>query len=151
MNVREGFRRVGLVLGLAGMTAGLVAGYGLLQKTLQQRWYHNAFSTRLNSLEANDAFPPPSKYGGYLIEKEFTAEHPNKQKIHKILYASKDPNTAIVRAFEMEDGGMLYPTDPPTLSSYLLPISLPILGFIVPWGFIKLLVWIGSGFTQKAS
>jgi hypothetical protein len=38
--------------------------------------------------------------------------------------------------------------DPPAPKAYLIPLLYPILGFLLPWGSIRLLTWVGSGFVD---
>ncbi len=55
-----------------------------------------------------------------------------------------------VVAIEHEDGFRVSKTETPAFSAYLLPFSFPIFGFLLPWGLMKVFVWVGSGFTQKS-
>lgn len=61
-----------------------------------------------------------------------------KQKQH---YSAND-----VIEIETEDGNTVHRTDPPPQWTYLLAPVFPILGFLLPWGAIKTLTWIGTGF-----
>jgi hypothetical protein len=35
------------------------------------------------------------------------------------------------------------------IASLLLPLCYPVIGFLVPWGTIKLFVWVGIGFSEQ--
>jgi hypothetical protein len=48
-----------------------------------------------------------------------------------------------------DDGRKLYPTSAPGSWSYLLIAILPIFGFFIPWGAIRAIGWVGSGFAQQ--
>jgi hypothetical protein len=148
MNIREGLRRLGIVLGITGMLAGVVVGYQIFAKVLEDRAKYKAFADLVHSpevqgdLEILDGFEP--------ISTEFTKEHPSKKGIHKVLYSkSKDGKHSVVSSFEMEDGAMLYRQDAPPLMAYVLPFTLPALGFAISWGLIRVLVWVGKGLRQR--
>jgi hypothetical protein len=58
-------------------------------------------------------------------------------------------SAADVKAIETEDGKIVTRIDPPASWSYLLAPAFTILGFLLPWGAIKMLTWIGMGFFQS--
>jgi hypothetical protein len=62
-----------------------------------------------------------------------------KQRQH---YSAND-----VIEIETEDGNTVHRTDPPPLWTYLLAPVFLVLGFFVPWGTLKVLTWIGAGFS----
>lgn len=40
--------------------------------------------------------------------------------------------------------------DPPSLKAYVVPLLYPVLGFLFPWGVVRVLTWVMSGFfTQR--
>jgi len=39
----------------------------------------------------------------------------------------------------------------PVLVDYAVAASLPVIGFLVPWGTIRVLVWIWAGFSEQAA
>jgi len=65
----------------------------------------------------------------------------------KTIYWTKDYG---VESIDTEDGQTLVPTLPPTLRSYLLIVTYPILGFLVPWGLIRATGWVGAGFFENS-
>jgi hypothetical protein len=54
-----------------------------------------------------------------------------------------------VESIETEDGATLYPTPRPTLWPYLLAVIFPVFGFVIPWGLVCTLAWVGVGFFEK--
>jgi hypothetical protein len=54
-----------------------------------------------------------------------------------------------VEKIETEDGTTLYPTPAPPLWQYLVGAIVPLFGFIVPWGVVRLLTWVWVGFGEK--
>lgn len=55
-----------------------------------------------------------------------------------------------VYSIETEDGATLYPTPSLSLWPYLFAAILPLLGFVVPWGSVHALAWVGVGFFEKS-
>jgi hypothetical protein len=51
-----------------------------------------------------------------------------------------------VESIETEDGQILYPTPAPNRWLYLFAAILPLLGFVLPWGLIRAVGWVGAGF-----
>jgi hypothetical protein len=54
----------------------------------------------------------------------------------------------IVRAIHLATGEWIEESSPPPLKSYVVPLLYPILGFILPWGAIRALTWLGAGFFE---
>lgn len=52
----------------------------------------------------------------------------------------------LVSSVELSTGESVQRTEPPTLRAYLIPLLYPILGFLLPWGAVRVLTWVGSGF-----
>jgi hypothetical protein len=52
-----------------------------------------------------------------------------------------------VESIETEDGQTLYPTPAPAAWEYLLVAIFPVLGFLIPWGAIRAIGWVGAGFV----
>ncbi len=51
----------------------------------------------------------------------------------------------------IDDGQRVHRTDPPGLWRYLRVFTFPVLGFLIPWGAIRALTWIGVGFSAGES
>ena len=54
-----------------------------------------------------------------------------------------------LKAIEKDDGVTVYASSSPPLWSYLLALVPTILGFLLPWGSLAVLTWVGTGFFQK--
>lgn len=90
---------------------------------------------------SNSANPPntlPADFSGW-------DSMVNKGGIGTIIWGK---NFAIA-SIETDDGQRLYPTPAPALWSYLLIAILPVLGFIIPWGAIRAIGWVGAGFVAS--
>ena len=69
----------------------------------------------------------------------------NKGRI-KTIHWTQD---LVVESIETMDGATLYPTAATTLWPYLLAILVPVFGFVIPWGSVRALAWVGAGFSGK--
>lgn len=256
MNLREGTRRLALLLGVAGAIVGGFASYMELQTTLTQRTAHEHFERLANSAivqqqrktlqSAPDFIPDTSAVSGAALEQDrknphhkpmgkytladiapalpagATGPEPNDTKTDwfarnaptatpatpagatgatvvqqptrtpekhfpdkwakYIVPSDRAPDAPApqsgdflsgatpistglnkggiktinwsrdyaVQSIETEDGQTLYPTPSPSGWSYFLIVILPILGFLIPWGAIRAIVWVGAGFAQSA-
>jgi hypothetical protein len=52
----------------------------------------------------------------------------------------------LVESIETEDGNTLHPTSLPSRWVYLLAVILPLVGFLLPWGLIRSIQWVATGF-----
>jgi hypothetical protein len=194
MNLREGTRRLALLLGVVGAICGGVASYFELQTVLTQWEQHNKFvqlsssdtvrqerkkcqasgSPLLNPAmgepihgraKLSDVQPIPSnqsaqqihgpweKYAqpassGHIAEYDAQgnpiSSQPDQGEI-KTIHWTKDFR---VESMETEDGQTLYPTKTPAAYLYILIALFPILGFLIPWGSIHAIRWVGIGFVK---
>jgi hypothetical protein len=53
-----------------------------------------------------------------------------------------------VESIETEDDQTLYPTPAPSAWYYLLIALVPFLGFFIPWGAVRAIGWVGTGFVS---
>lgn len=161
MNLREGTRRLALLLGAAGAIAGGLFAYAQLQSTMRQRADHARFEQLANSdvvrQERDRRFPPPARLDTDTAESIAGPHNPksdsgyaawpsevNKEGIKDIFW-TKDLG---INSFETDDGQTLYPTPAPGAGAYLLVAVLPILGFFIPWGAVRAVGWVLAGFFQ---
>jgi hypothetical protein len=76
------------------------------------------------------------------------APDPNPDGIKTIRYWEYDPGR--VRSVELTNGDWsAEPPSPPELNAILLPLLYPVIGFLVPWGATKIIIWVASGFTAS--
>jgi len=228
VNLREGTRRLALLLGAVGAILGGFASYLEFQSILNQKERHNKFE----QLAASDVIQqarmdwvfariPPDydalakKYGGVSIKQTVTqnpwavvsveAYYSDQQKslvaawklfgqerraelLEKMSPEQKGrlraliehqtqwgqdwfienapaPSSEVnkggiktvrwtkalgVESIETEDGQMLYPAPAPSLWLYLFAAILPLLGFILPFGLIRAVGWVGAGFVASS-
>jgi hypothetical protein len=168
MNLREGTRRLALLLGAVGAILGGFVSYLELQTVLSQRSQHNKFEQltasdvvtqerkcRLLGYYSGCSELPPLPQGYTLDKPKYTIEEPDgrpgaselsKGDIKTIQWTKKYDVESIVT----EDGQTLYPTPAPSVWLYLLVALFPVLGFLIPWGAIRAIEWVVAGFVQPS-
>jgi hypothetical protein len=240
MNLREGTRRLALLLGVAGLVFGGFVSYMELQSVQDQRARHNRFEqlaasdvvqqerkilkawkpvpetapdflagakpvlldfSRAKPIPGRDKTPPASHQqkieglppgaivrpmgdtglpAGAIVKP--IAQHPAGEDLPPGATVASVPQTATpqqpqadpyaaitipipsdvngggietinwshnygVASIKTEDGQTLYPTVAPSAWLYLLILLLPLLGFIIPWGTVRAIGWVGAGFV----
>jgi hypothetical protein len=143
MNFREGMRRIGLTFGVIGALVTAFAAFGLFFSDLADCRKVQAEFNSLLSL-------PITRAVAKTIAKNKTASayveiqgHP--QGIRQVWVDEKGE----IAWFEMDDGRTIMRTSGPTsLFWYLLYPPIIAVGFVVPWGAVRLVTWIVSGFIR---
>jgi len=54
----------------------------------------------------------------------------------------------LVRSIGLSTGERVQRTEAPKLRAWFLIIAYPAVGFLIPWGSVRVLTWVGSGFFQ---
>jgi hypothetical protein len=147
MNLKEGARRMALLLGAVGAIFGGFASYEELQSIKEQRVSYTEFERlatsdvvqqeRKNCLSDN---PPPgyAKLGSQLQSNSAGIEAINWTEDCKVL------------TIKTEAGEWLYTNQAPRPWEYFLIALLPIFGFFIPWGTVRAIGWVGAGFIQSS-
>ncbi len=52
-----------------------------------------------------------------------------------------------VESIDTPNGNSIYPTPPPSRWLYLLVATLPLFGFVLPWGLVRSIGWVATGFV----
>ncbi len=164
MNLREGTRRLALLLGVVGAVLCGFFSYFLLQSTLEQSADHRRFEQLANSDAVQQErylrftkgqtgdipnAKPDDPYAGSAQSqggKYVWPSEVNKGGIKKI-YWTVGPS---VSSIETTDGQTIYPTPAPGARSYVLIATLPLLGFFIPWGVTRAIGWVVAGFVQPS-
>ena len=147
MNLREGTRRLALLLGALGAIAGGFASYSELQSVKEQRASYIKFERlaasgvvqqeRKNCLSDN---PPP----GYT---KLGAQLPANSAGIEAIEWTDDCRVDMIKT---EAGEWLYPELAPRPWEYLLIALFPVLGFFIPWGAVRAIGWVLAGFLQPS-
>jgi hypothetical protein len=164
-NVIEGLRRFGIVLGVAGFCLGGIGSYSYLEPLLERRAAYRADYAEHQGIETVHFY----KYDGETIKAKLAAKvEPSTADIADIVTSHGktlhpiDPefrrlmtSKAVHSILESETTGALFDVgrdhsaqpQPPRFWEYLLVPVIPLLGFLLPWGTIKILAWIVAGFA----
>jgi len=171
VNLKEGTRRLALLLGVSGALVGGFASYTELQTVQSQRSQHNKFEQLANSDVVHEARknirasesgltqdPIPDKFD-FSVVRVCPSDSINssgcytdvKKKDIKRIHWTKNLG---VESIEIESAypweSMVYPTPAPVGWEYLLIAIFPILGFLIPWGAIRAIGWVGAGFVANS-
>ena len=152
MNLREGTRRLALIVGITGACLGCIASYSEL-KTVRDLSAHHAEFERLTAGFANaklaqqmrrDAEHDPS-------DNSITPDCCGIEEIFsdKIRILSMT-HQACTPLLPRSGRKLLIRTPAPGAGSYALIAALPILGFLLPWGVIRAVGWVLAGFVQPS-
>ena len=60
-----------------------------------------------------------------------------------------DPSTGTITSIQLSTGELLSRTPSPTLMDWIALPLYPLVGFLIPWGAIRILTWVGAGFLSK--
>jgi hypothetical protein len=148
VNLREGTRRLALLLGVVGIILGGFASYAELQSVLGQRTRH----VRFEQLADSDAVKKEHKdveSGWFTV-----ASPPDPSCNNDCSAVNRDGIKTIhwgknygIQSIATEDGQTFYPTAAPAGWTYLLIALFPVLGFLIPWGAVRAIGWVGAGFV----
>ena len=161
MNLREGTRRLALLLGVAGAIAGGFVSYSELQNVREQQASHNRFEQlsaspvaqqARESLEVACADGHTDEQCG---DKQYVPmSEINSSGINTIYWIKKDSLGKInyqVGWIKTDDGRNLFATTPaPAAREYLMVVLFPLLGFLVPWGAVRAIGWTAAGFVARS-
>jgi len=77
-------------------------------------------------------------------------------KAHPLLKGNRDgiskvhiDSARLVSSVELSTGESVPRTEPPQVKAYLLLLLYPVLGFLLPLGFIRLLAWVGTALSRR--
>lgn len=150
MNVREGSRRLALLLGSLGLLGGIVASAMLAGDYVRGYKEHREF-VRLQQLpevkqvlEAKSKEPIPSgnPWDLYAARNDIAAL---SQEVKQINFRDSTAGSAI-SSFETKDGRFVY--DGGGIAQFFVLPVLPILGFFLPYFVVTALAWVVIGFTK---
>jgi hypothetical protein len=209
MNVREGMRRLGILVAACGGILGGCLAYSDARTTWDDHTAHRKFGSLMASpimqkvAKAARDYLKPSRFGGIRVvesqvltyadgtiredapennthgpwEKyklppgaklvspsppDFDQWKAEQQRLDELKAAgaflvSVDldgikqvtvDKAGVVSSIELSTGESVQRVGPPALKAYVVPLLYPILGFLLPWGGIRVLTWVGGGFVE---
>jgi hypothetical protein len=104
------------------------------------------FTGRLKDLEGVEVFESTYADGSRDIFKASPLLKGNPDGIEKVHIDA----TGVISSIGLSTGETIYQTDLPSFfRAYLAPALFPLAGFLLPWGALKAVAWVGAGFFQR--
>jgi len=146
MNFREGMRRIGLTAGVMGALVAALAAFalffaGLLDNRIVQARFDSALKLPIVQLVAKHI-------ARYKIANSYVDLPENPQGIKSVWANEKREVSSFTRADGISISGTSGPT---SLFWFLLYPPIAAVGFVVPWGAVRLVTWIVSGFVRSGA
>jgi hypothetical protein len=146
MNFREGMRRIGLTAGTVGALVAALAAFalffaGLLDNRNVQARFDPALNLPIVKLVAKHI-------AKYKIANAYIDLPDNPQGIKSVWANEKSEVSSLTRADGTEISGT---NGPRSLFWFLLYPPIMAVGFVVPWGAVRLVTWIVSGFIRNGA
>lgn len=144
MNVREGMRRLGILLGVWG---GIVSGL-LAYRDAKAAWDRHTAFRRFESLMASPTMRKAAKAVKDDVQKYTDSSWATMSvgvNIGGIKEVTAD-RSGTISSVELSTGESVPKVEPPSVKRYLTLLLYSIVGFLLPWGAVRLLTWVGSGF-----
>jgi hypothetical protein len=156
MNAREGMRRLGVAMGVAGGIVGTIRVFPLAQDVWKN---HSAYHRLVESSAvvgvlktAADCFrdrPVKPKPGEYTFDLrgceavgDSMAVSPVSDEIKRIIVN----RVGVVSVIELSTGDSIQNT---SLTAYAVLPLYPGMGILSGWGIIRVIMWISNGFGSK--
>jgi len=77
-------------------------------------------------------------------EGDYTPSESNSSGIKTVHFQNRE-----IQSIDTQDGQTFYPTPAPAWWMFLLIAIFPVVGFFIPWGVVRSIVWVGAGFAQS--
>lgn len=175
VNFREGMRRLGLLLGVLGACVGAVAAWEGTRTAWIALTEHRRFESvlasptmrkvakaaradadaQIVSESAMTKIPLPP--GATLVSPSAHASDPWEQaardykgqhvlvRLDGVDQVTVD-KTGLITSIDLSTGESVEKTDAPHIWAFLPLLLLPAIGFLVPWGLVRVMAWIAVGF-----
>ena len=178
MNFREGMRRAGLVLGIAGCIGGLILTYVQYDALTRQRESHENFQRwvsspviqhELSALKDAAATKPPvasnepkARVPLSFIPDISTTKPRDFYTAAAALSGSFEgwpvksngidniqfSGNGQIYEIHFDGGSQISDIIPPSDWDYFYLVLFPPIGFFIPWGILKTITWIVMGFVK---
>jgi len=140
MNFQEGMRRVGLTVGFLGALGVAYAAFWPFSEFAAERHRQDEFKSLLR-------LPITQKIGLDIAKDKVPNAVIDIQGHPEGIYQIRTDTKGAIDSFTMEDGRAVTKTEAPSWLWYLLYPIIVAAGFFLPWGTVRLLTWIVSGFV----
>jgi hypothetical protein len=143
MNLKEGTRRLALLLGVAGAIAGGFASYAVWGEAKYAEMNHREYPLLATSdvvKQEREKCLADQQAGQWRSVAEV-----NRGGIKQIDW-TQDCEAVIITT---DEGKLISQTPAPPAWKYLLVALFPVLGFFIPWGAVRAIGWVGAGFIAS--
>jgi len=151
VNLKEGTRRLALLLGVAGAIGGSFLSYLEFQEIASQRARHNRFE-QLATLDAIRHLRTNHQNSSDPYEAYVKSVMPGCCGIKEVVWDTDHVwnDASGIYAIAMDDGETLSPTAAPAAWQYLFVAFAPVVGFLIPWGVVRAIGWMLAGFVAPS-
>jgi hypothetical protein len=160
VNAKEGLNRLSILLGILGALLACLSSQRDATNLWRQSAAHRKFESIMSSPSMRKiasaerkAVPPPGLTGDRLGDlwewAAITTTTYLPINVGEIDGATVDQNGRVL-SIKLSTGEFIERTAAPPFTSYLALLLYPILGFLFPWGAVRLVTWVASGFFDKA-
>jgi hypothetical protein len=141
LNYREGPRKIAIFLCLAGILAGGAIGEVLRQSLAATSHQRLVFAALLNSPEVKAALAAKSAGDSPSANEMIQVNGPWARDLFW--------QDGHVVYFVLADGSFYFERPRPQLWEFPMVLLCPVLGFVIPWGLMKGLSWMGVDYFAK--
>ncbi len=154
MNLKEGFRRFSLIAASIGLFFGIHASRGLLGELTNQTERYQTYNQAVDEAAIKDVIDSVSLMDSSEKDK-FESEHFASTKtllvrrggVYKIAF---NEDYKELKWIVLNEGSTIYAEKKPEYFSLISSmLILPIFGFLIPWGFIRILSWAITRFATS--
>lgn len=149
MNIKEGMRRLGLLVGCCGAITGGMLAYPDAESLPQTKAAQHRFESLMDTPAMREVAKSAVTTAGQnpefvkeLREHNGTSVEVDKDGIEGVLL----DETGRISSIDLTTGRSVKRVEPPPLMAYFGLLLYPLFGFLIPWGCFRLLTWVGIGF-----
>lgn len=141
LNYRERPRKIAISFCLVGIIAGGVLGELLRESMVETSHQHMVFTALLDTSEVRAALAAKSGSNSAAANEMVQVNGPWARDLFW-----QDGHVAY---FVLADGTFYFDSSRPPLWVFPMVLLCPVLGFLIPWGLMKTLSWIGVDYLAK--
>ncbi len=143
MNVEEGFRRISVILGVLGFVAGTFFAYSDIGTLSKTRAAHERFLSAMTW--------PVIQQVAKQAAADFKRGHePIWYQIDREGVSNVMVSGGRIWAINLRSGEAILDQKVATTLDYASLCLFPLFGFLLPWGTVRVISWVISGFRSRA-
>ena len=152
MNLKEGTRRLALLLGVAGALGGSFVSYLEWQELHSKKTRRDRFEQFATLDAVKHLSKDHQQKKDDPLDANIRSVMPGCCGIKEIVWDRDHVwnDGGGIYSIETLGGETLQPWSAPSAWEYLFATVMPIIGFIIPWGLIRAIGWVMTGFVQPS-